>query len=520
MATYYVDDGGGKAVTAATNANPCQVTITGHGFTNGDKVVFHNIGGMTQLNFTNGSTGYTVTVVDTNNITIGVDSTAYGTYTSGGTAHNGLSWGAAFTSVSALDDVFTFASGDIVYIGHDHVCQYAHTANRTITGPTSGLPVIFISATTGSNPPAYQASTTDQIDTSEGSYNLTLDGSIAVHGCRFKAGGVLGFNSDTNESALFRECVFALGAGSYAGFSFIVGGKYFLYDCTIDMTADGTTPRSQAVIDNAGGLDIYLNIKNLMFINAYYRTGSVFSGTATTNSYWDVSGVDFSDFTNATACELMTGAYAGKTVFANCKTAATWTPLSSGTPGAFSRCTFINCGTSNAPTYLYDRCYEGEVISSASIYRSSGAQIEGASTSWLVTTTANCSQDAPYSSPEIYGYISSTGSKTFDLYITNDTADFYDNEVWLEIDYLGTASSGKWSNKSDYMADRLATAALQTDDTGSTWNGSGPSYTYKQKLSVTATVNTAGMFRARVCVGVASIASTRKFYIDPLVTVS
>ena len=81
MATYYVDDGGGQAVTAATNANPCQVTITGHGFSTNDKVVFYNIGGMTQLNFTNGSTGYTVTVVDANNITIGVDSTAYGAYT-------------------------------------------------------------------------------------------------------------------------------------------------------------------------------------------------------------------------------------------------------------------------------------------------------------------------------------------------------------------------------------------------------------------------------------------------------
>ena len=182
--------------------------------------------------------------------------------------------------------------------------------------------------------------------------------------------------------------------------------------------------------------------------------------------------------------------------------------------------TFINCSSSDDKTYLYNKKYEGEILSSSSIYRSSGAQIEGTTTSWLVTTTATCSQDVPYYSPEIYGYVGATGSKTFDLYITNDTADFNNNEVWLELEYLGTSSSGKWSNTSDYMADRLATPAAQTDDVTSTWNGSGPSYTYKQKLSITATVNTVGMFRARVCVGVASIASTRKFYIDPLVTVS
>lgn len=518
MATYYVDDGGGKAVSAATNANPCQVTITGHGFSTNDKVVFHNVGGMTQLNFTNGSTGYTVTYVDANNITIGVDSTAYGTYTSGGTAHNGLSWGSAFTSVSALDDVFTFASGDTVYIGHDHVCQYAHTASRTITGPTSGLPVTFISATTGSSPVAYQASTTNQIDTSEGAYNLTFSGSIVSYGCCFNSGGNISIGANYNASVSLTNTNLKIGAN--ASFTITTQyGDHALINCVIDLTADGTTNRSANVITWSNSAK--LTMRGLSFVNAGYRTGVVVSFT-TTSMLSDVviDGADFSGFTNATPCEIVSGSSIGDLLLRNCKMAATWTPTSSGTTGNACSLIFVNCGSADAPTYLYNRKTEGEIISSSTIYRSSGAQIEGASTSWLVTTTATCSQDEPYNSPEIYGYISSTGSKTFDLYITNDTADFNDNEVWLEIDYLGTASSGMWSNKSDYMADRLATPAAQTDDTSSTWNGSGPSYTYKQKLSVTATVNTVGMFRARVCVGVASIASTRKFYIDPLVTVS
>jgi len=515
MATYYVDDGGGKAVTAATNANPCQVTITGHGFSTNDKVVFYNIGGMTQLNFTNGSAGYTVTVVDTNNITIGVDSTAYGTYTSGGTAHNGKSWGAAFTSVSALDDVFVFASGDIVYIGHDHVCQYVHDNNRTITLPASGLPIVFISATTGSSPPTYQASTTNQIDTSEDVYSLTFDGSFAMYGCCINSGWTLTFLADDNECGTLVDCTLKMATNGGVVFGNSVLTHTDISNVAIDLSNDGTTARTASVITVAG----CTRIDKLNFTNPGYRTGTIFA-TSTSNSDCQVVNADFSGFTNATTCELISLSNAnGDILISNSKTAATFT-YKVNTPIPGNRTTFINVGDASQPASLYLATYYGDITSSTSIYRSSGATVEGVANSWLVTTTASCSQDDRLYSPWIYGYISSTGSKTFDVYITNDTADFNDNEVWLEIDYLGTASSGRWSNKTDYMADRLATAAVQTDDTTSTWNGSGPSYTYKQKLSVTATVNTAGMFRARVCVGVASITSTRKFYIDPLVTVS
>lgn len=71
-----------KSITAATQANPCQLTITGHGYSTGDRFYAASVGGMTQLN----NRYFDVTVVDANNITIGVDSTGYTAYTSGGTA--------------------------------------------------------------------------------------------------------------------------------------------------------------------------------------------------------------------------------------------------------------------------------------------------------------------------------------------------------------------------------------------------------------------------------------------------
>mgnify|MGYP003145735564 CR=1 FL=1 len=69
-------------ITAVTKANPAQVTVTSHGYSTGDQVYISGVGGMVEI--TDGL--YTITKVDADNFTLdGVDSTAYTTYTSGGT---------------------------------------------------------------------------------------------------------------------------------------------------------------------------------------------------------------------------------------------------------------------------------------------------------------------------------------------------------------------------------------------------------------------------------------------------
>jgi len=70
----------GKPISAITQANPGQITCTAHGLITGNSVGLNGINGMTTLN----GTTVTVTVVDANNFTIGVNTTAYGAYTSSG----------------------------------------------------------------------------------------------------------------------------------------------------------------------------------------------------------------------------------------------------------------------------------------------------------------------------------------------------------------------------------------------------------------------------------------------------
>jgi hypothetical protein len=70
-------------ISAASQANPCVVTATTHGYSTGDEVYISGIVGMTQLN----GKAFIVTNVNTNNFSLnGVDSSAYTAYASGGTA--------------------------------------------------------------------------------------------------------------------------------------------------------------------------------------------------------------------------------------------------------------------------------------------------------------------------------------------------------------------------------------------------------------------------------------------------
>lgn len=76
-----------RTITAATVANPVQLTVTGHGYAENDEVEVNNIVGMTELN----NRRFTVGVVDANNITLkNEDGTSHTAYVSGGTTN--LTW--------------------------------------------------------------------------------------------------------------------------------------------------------------------------------------------------------------------------------------------------------------------------------------------------------------------------------------------------------------------------------------------------------------------------------------------
>jgi len=80
------DGGDAEDIEGITNADPAVVTITGHSFENGDKIRIKDVEGMTEVNQGLDS-AYTVANKAANTLELsGINSSGWGTYTSGGTA--------------------------------------------------------------------------------------------------------------------------------------------------------------------------------------------------------------------------------------------------------------------------------------------------------------------------------------------------------------------------------------------------------------------------------------------------
>jgi len=110
------------SITGATNANPCSITSANHNLSDDARVTISGVVGMTQLN---GNT-YTVTVTGANTFTIGVDSSAFGAYVSGGT------W------VALNEQNLTIKPGSVVL--NDGTNNYTEpaTPNGTLVGAPGG----------------------------------------------------------------------------------------------------------------------------------------------------------------------------------------------------------------------------------------------------------------------------------------------------------------------------------------------------------------------------------------------
>lgn len=110
----YVLTGTQKTITGITKANPAVVTSAAHGFSNGHKIAINSVAGMTEVN----GRVFTIANVAANTLELsGVNSSAYTTYTSGGTADRVFEMASPYTAAQ-LADVQITQSGDVLYFFH------------------------------------------------------------------------------------------------------------------------------------------------------------------------------------------------------------------------------------------------------------------------------------------------------------------------------------------------------------------------------------------------------------------
>lgn len=436
----------------------------------------------------------------------------------GGNGSDGSSWENAYTNLKALDAAVAFASGDIVYFGADMQCQAVHAAHLTVVGPTFTPPILFISSTVGSGTTVvYEKATGNQIDTTEGAYDIRLDGAFACFGIKFVAGANVSLNSDDDEACLLHDCTILPGDGAfvYLGSGSSNPPLVRMVNCAVDLTADSGTDSSPVLYSNSLVTAV---LQGVTVLNGENRNEYAIT-IANQHSAFEISSCDFSSMTGLAAVFRDAVGDTRHTV-TNCLLPASVPLFSAATLKSGAGFIVTYSAVSDTRTQLYYKDFFGTLESSEGVYRIDGTVFDEVACSWYVVgTTAEVNAGAPFLTPWIYQTVDTAGETTFDIFVVNDTADLTDAQIWIEVEYKATASEPQWTLATDQQF-AIANAAAQTDDTVSTWNGSGPSFTYKQKLSVTATVGETGQVRARIAIGKASVADTDYLYIDPVVTVS
>jgi hypothetical protein len=436
---------------------------------------------------------------------------SYYVYSGAGGSNNGTSWANAYTTLSAAFS--GKAAGDVFYVAHDHAEAVAGTT--TLTGPgTVANPIKIICASrSGSVPPvSADRRATAQVTT-------TVNNQIIINGFAHYDGIIFITGNSTGTASL--SLINASGSGHWLRMD----------NCSLRI---GSTGNGQILIGGGGGTAngyVELNSTSMSFSGTgqsvecggrlRWRNSTLIGSAMPTNLIWPRSaygldveciGVDLSAAGSGKTIAPASGT-SGPAIyrFIDCKLNASVTKSATPSNHGSTEVDYIRSGSSGVNYTVHRHRISGLLIEETTIVRTGGASDGTTPIAWKVVTTANCTYSMPFECPPIAIWNDTTGSAKTATVECIGAAIATDQEVWLDVEYLGDASSPQGSFVNDGNADLLATAANQTSSS-ETWGGSTAAF----KLAVTFTAQQKGWVYARVKCAKAS--ST--FYVDPLVTLS
>lgn len=439
----------------------------------------------------------------------------YYVYSGAGGSGNGSNWANAFTTLTTA--FATEAAGDTLYVAHDHAESTAAAITLTSSGTVSNPTKVVCVNRAGSVPPvSADRRATAQVATT-GASSITFNGFTHYDGIIFVAGsGAVSLNIIIPGTAQnwhrFDNCSLRLGSTASTpkilfGNSGSVGGANVeLNNTTVSFGNASQSIENTAVLKWRDTPSAVIGtVPNLLF-------NVVASGSRGAST--ECIGIDLSAIgSGKTLVAAGTVVTANTFKFVDCKLDAAVTKSSVPSSAGSTEVDFIRSGASGVNYTVFRHRISGTLDHETTIVRTGGASDGTTPIAWKVTTTANCNYSMPFQCPPIAIWNDTTGSPVTATVegIWGGGAVPNDDDVWVDVEYLGDASSPQGSFVNDGKADLLASAAGQTSSS-ETWGGS----TTRFKLAVTFTPQQKGWIYARVkCAKASSV-----FYVDPLITLS
>jgi hypothetical protein len=440
-----------------------------------------------------------------------------------GTA-DGSSWANAYLTLAAALSAAASAAGDTFWVADDHAETQATQITLTSKG-TNANPCIILCVNTHVTQPPTAKGTLATITTTVAS-NINFAGFAYCYGITFKAGSggssaSFNFNPTTTFGWKMEACALQLINTNTSARLFVgLGASGSAKDAYLELF--NTTIQFGSVsqgISPGSGRFIWRGTASAL-TGATLPT-SLFLPFAGASGVAEVAGVDLSAM--GSGKNLVSAGIANVAgldiYFRNCELGAS-VGIITGTVTAQGgvRVFLENCNSGNVNYGMEHYKYQGSIVHETTIVRTGGASDGVTPISWkMVTLASGASFRLPLESPPIYIWNDTTGSaKILTIEFLHDSlTNLKNDDIWLNVEHLGTASLPLSIFADNRKADEFATAADQTTSSIA-WTTTGLTNPNKQKLQVTVTPQIKGWFR--LSVRLAKVSYT--VYVDPAVTVS
>lgn len=447
--------------------------------------------------------------------------------TTGNDTNGGTSWADARATMTGGLAIGGYAAGDTFYVAQDHAETQASVMTLTFKGTTAAPDRVICVNRLGSVPPVSAdlrpptlaagvwTPTATVSTTAANSMTFTGGAYVYIDGIVFQAGsGASVASLIINSGALYfkNSGLWKLSTAGGVTAINISGGNAAANSVTLDNTSLKFGSTSDQLAVRSGIEFLWKNTASA--IQGAVPGTLINTASANVLSLITLDGVDLS------------AAGAGKNIFgtgtqnmrgrlSNCKL-GTSVAIAAASPGASRGCRFeVLISDSAATGYrqeIYD--YAGTLTAETTIVRSGGASDGVQSISHKVVSTANAKTTTPFESFPLAIWNDDIGvSKTLTVEIVNDGTTLTNAEIWLEAEYLASATVPQASLVSSGVADVLA-VGVNVPASTATWAPGAMASPIPQYLSVTFTAQMKGFVRAVVKIARAS----KTIYVDPKLT--